>query len=41
MPLLHFSSNFKEISYELSLLSALLILINCLQNSEVPAVYVH
>ena len=39
--LLHFSSNFREISYELSLLSALLILINCLQNSEIPAVYGH
>ena len=37
MPLLHFSSKFKEISYELSLSSALLILINCLQNSEIPA----
>ena len=39
--LLNFSSNFREISYELSLLSALLISINCLQNSEIPAVYGH
>ena len=32
MPLLHFSSNFKEISSELSWLSTRLILVNCLQN---------
>ena len=34
------TGNFKEISYELSLLS-LLIIINCLQNSEIPSVYGH
>ena len=39
--LLHFSSNFKKISSELSWLSAHLVLINCLQNSEIPARYHH
>ena len=32
-------SNFEEISYKLSLLSALLIGFNSLQNSEITAVY--
>ena len=39
MPPLTSLSNFEEILYELSLLSALLIGFNCLQNSEIAAIY--
>ena len=39
MPLLISLYNFEEISYELSLLSAFFIGFNCLQNSEITAVY--